>query len=170
MGLFDLIFYYFAVVAVVTALLAVSRPNPVHAVLFLVPCFFHVAGIFVLLEAEFLAVIQILVPAGALMVLYLFVVFLFNISEIKGQRTTHRQSALAGIVVVSLLLLMAILAVRSIFPGPFQELVVKAAADNTAAVGGALYTTFLFPFELASLVLLVVMLGAMVLARREGNE
>jgi NADH-quinone oxidoreductase subunit J len=170
MGLYDIMFYYFAVVAVVTALLAVSRPNPVHAVLFLVPCFFHVAGIFVLLHAEFLAVIQILVPAGALMVLYLFVVFLFNLSEIKGIKSTHRQSALAGIVAVALLLVLGILAVSSIFPGPFQELVVRPAADNTSAVGGTLYTQFLFPFELASLVLLAVMFGAMVLARREDKE
>ena len=72
MGLHEIMFYYFAVVSVVTALLAISRPNPVHAVLLLMPCFFHVAGIFVLLGAEFLAAIQILVPAGALMVLYLF--------------------------------------------------------------------------------------------------
>jgi NADH-quinone oxidoreductase subunit J len=170
MGLYDIMFYYFAVVAVVTALLAVSRANPVHAVLFLVPCFFHVAGIFVLLKAEFLAVIQILVPAGALMVLYLFVVFLFNLSEVRGMRAAHRQWALAGVVVVSLLLLLSVLAVSSIFPGPFQELIAKEAANNTAAVGGSLYTSFLFPFELASLVLLAVMFGAMVLARREDKE
>lgn len=170
MGLYDITFYYFAVVVVVTALLAVSRPNPVHAVLFLVPCFFHVAGIFVLLQAEFLAVVQILVPAGALMVLYLFVVFLFNLSEVKGMKSTHRQSVLAGIVALIMFILLAVLAVRGIFPGPFQELVESTAVENTVAVGGALYTRFLFPFELASLVLLVVMFGAMVLARREGKE
>jgi NADH-quinone oxidoreductase subunit J len=170
MGLYDIMFYYFASVTVITALLAVSRANPVHAVIFLVPCFFHVAGIFVLLKAEFLAAIQILVPAGALMILYLFVVFLLNLSEIKGRRITHRQSLLAGIVAMLLIFLLVVLSIQSLFPGPFEELMVKAAADNTAAVGGALYTTFLFPFELASLVLLVVMFGAMVLAKREEKE
>ena len=170
MGLYDIMFFYFAAVAVVTALLAVSRPNPVHAVLFLVPCFFHVAGVFVLLKAEFLAVIQILVPAGALIVLYLFVVFLFNLSEIKGVKAAHRQSALAGVVAVALLLVLGILTVSSVFPGPFKELIANTAADNTTAVGGTLYTKFLFPFELASLVLLAVMFGAMVLARREDKE
>ena len=104
------------------------------------------------------------------MVLYLFVVFLFNLSEIKGMKATHRQSALAGIVAVALLLVLGILAVSSVFPGPFQELVAGPAADNTSAVGGTLYTQFLFPFELASLVLLAVMFGAMVLARREDKE
>ena len=121
-------------------------------------------------RAEFLAVIQILVPAGALMVLYLFVVFLFNLSAVKGIRSMHRQSALAAIVAVALLLVLAVLVVSSVFPGPFQELIDKSAADNTTAVGGSLYTSFLFPFELASLVLLAVMFGAIVLARREGKE
>ncbi len=170
MGLYDIMFFYFAAVAVVTALLAISRPNPVHAVLFLVPCFFHVAGIYVLLGAEFLAAIQVLVPVGALMVLYLFVVLLFNFGEIRTQRATHRQALLAGIVVCVLVFQMIVLSVQSLFPGPFRELVEKAGVDNTAMVGGALYTKFLFPFELASLVLLVVMFGALVLARREDNE
>ena len=170
MGLFDIIFYYLASVAVITALLAVSRANPVHAVIFLVPCFFHVAGIFVLLGAEFLAAIQILVPAGALMILYLFVVFLFNLSEIKGRRITHRQSLLAGIVSMLLIFLLVVLSLQSLFPGPFEELAEGFAIDNTATVGGSLYTKFLFPFELASLVLLVVMFGAMVLAKREEKE
>lgn len=170
MGLYDIIFYYLASVAVITALLAVSRANPVHAVIFLVPCFFHVAGIFVLLGAEFLAAIQILVPAGALMILYLFVVFLFNLSEIKGRRITHRQSLLAGIVAMLLIFLLVVLSLQSLFPGPFEELAEGFAVDNTATVGGSLYTKFLFPFELASLVLLVVMFGAMVLAKREEKE
>ena len=170
MGLFDIIFYYLASVAVITALLAVSRANPVHAVIFLVPCFFHVAGIFVLLGAEFLAAIQILVPAGALMILYLFVVFLFNLSETKGRRITHRQSLLAGIVAMLLIFLLVVLSLQSLFPGPFEELAEGFAIDNTATVGGSLYTKFLFPFELASLVLLVVMFGAMVLAKREEKE
>jgi len=170
MGLYAILFYYFAAVTLITALLAVTRSNPVHAVLFLIPSFFHVAGLFVLLKAEFLAVIQILVPAGALMVLYLFVVFLFNLSTMKGVRATHRQSALAAIVAVVLLIVLAVLAVSSVFPGPFQQLVDTSAVDNTSAVGGSLFTSFLFPFELASLVLLAVMFGAMVLARREDKE
>ena len=168
MGLLDILFYYFAAVAVATALLAISRPNPIHAVLFLIPCFFHVAGIFVLLKAEFLAVIQILVPAGALMVLYLFVVFLFSLHDIKRTRAAHKQAAAAGVVALAMVLLLSILAVNSLFPVPFPE--ASTAVDNTTAVGGVLYTKFLFPFELASLVLLVVMFGAIVLARREGSE
>ena len=167
MGLHEIFFYYFAIVTVVTALLAVSRHNPVHAVVFLVPCFFHVAGLFILLGAEFLAAIQILIVTGAVMVLYLFIVFLFNLTGIQGRRITHRQSFLAGIVALLLLFQLSVLTVNSLFPGPFQEPMANVFEGNTEAVGAALYTTFLFPFELASLVLLVGIFGAVVLARRE---
>ena len=167
MGLYDIMFYYFAIVAVVTALLAISRYNPVHAVIFLVPCFFHVAGLFVLLGAEFLFAIQILVPAGAIMVLYLFVVFLLNLSAVRQRKILHKQAFQAGIVVLILIFQMVILTVKSIFPEQFQRPMVSMVEGNTEAVGGALYTTYLFPFELASLVLLVAIFGAVVLARRE---
>jgi NADH-quinone oxidoreductase subunit J len=170
MGLFDIAFYYFAAVVIITALFAISRRNPVHSVLFLVPCFFHVAGIFVLLKAEFLAVVQILVPAGALMVLYLFVVFLFSLHDIKVTRSAHRQAAAAGVVALALVVLLTVLAVGSLFPVPFKAQAPGAEVDNVVSVGGSLFTDFLFPFELASLVLLVIMFGAIVLARRERSE
>ena len=86
MNLYSLLFYYFAVATIVTAVLAISRHNPVHSVVFLVPCFFHVAGLFVLLDAEFLAAIQILVYTGAIMVLYLFVIALLDLSETRELR------------------------------------------------------------------------------------
>lgn len=170
MGLYDITFYYFALVVIVTALFAISRRNPVHSVLFLVPCFFHMAGIFVLLKAEFLAVVQILVPAGALMVLYLFVVFLFSLHNIKETRSAHRQAAAAGVIALALVILLTVLAVSSLFPIPFEAQAPGAEVDNVLSVGGSLFTDFLFPFELASLVLLVIMFGAIVLARRERSE
>lgn len=170
MGLPEILFYYFAIVAVLTAAFAVTRPNPVYSVLFLVACFFHVAGLFVLLGAEFLAALQILVQAGALMVLYLFVVFLFNLSELKGSRVIHRQAGVAGIVGLILMALLIILSIQGVFPGPFRELVAPQVPNNVAYVGGAIFTDFLLPFELASLVLLVVLFGAIVLGKREEQE
>lgn len=167
MGLYDIMFYYFAIVAVISALLAISRHNPVHSVIFLVPCFFHVAGLFILLGAEFLFAIQILVPAGAMMVLYLFVVFLLNLTGVRQRKILHKQALSAGLVVLVLIVQMVILTVTSIFPAQFREPMVNMVQGNTEAVGGALYTTFLFPFELASLVLLVAIFGAVVLARRQ---
>ena len=170
MGLPEILFYYFSAVAVLAALLAITRINPVYSVLFLMLCFFHVAGLFLLLGAEFLAFLQILVPAGALMMLFLFVVFILNLSEIKISRGIHRQSALAGIVGLLLAVVLIVLTVQGLFPGPFRDLVQSRAADNTSFIAGPLFTTFLFPFELASLVLLVVMFGAVVLAKREEQE
>lgn len=170
MGLPEIFFYYFAIVAVVTAGFAITRPNPVYSVLFLVVCFFHVAGLFILLGAEFLAALQILVQAGALMVLYLFVVFLFNLSEAKSARMVHRQAGFAGIVSLILVALMIIFSVQGVFPGPFPELVRPQTTDNVSFVAGSLFTDFLLPFELASLVLLVVLFGAIVLGKREEGE
>ncbi len=170
MGLQDVLFYYFAIVAVVTALMAITRHNPVHSVLFLVPCFFHVAGLFLLLGAEFLAAIQILIYTGAIMVLYLFVIALLNLTGVRGRRIAHRQSFLAAIVVLILVVQLAVLAFISTFPGPFEKFTGVSFPGNTEAVGAELYTTFLFPFELASLVLLVAIFGAVVLAKREADE
>ncbi len=170
MGLQDVLFYYFAIVAVVTALMAITRHNPVHSVLFLVPCFFHIAGLFVLLGAEFLAAIQILVYTGAIMVLYLFVIALLNLTGVRGRRIAHRQSFLAAIVVLILMVQLVVLGLTSTFYGPFEKLAGASFLGNTEAVGAGIYTTFLFPFELASLVLLVAIFGAVVLAKKEAGE
>ena len=170
MGLPEILFYYFAAVSVLTALLAITRINPVYSVLYLVLCFFHVAGLFLLLGAELLAFLQIWVPAGALMMLFLFVVFILNLSEIKGTRTTHGQTLLAGIAGLALLIILILITLQGVFPGPFSELVQSQVGDNTSYVAKALFTTFLFPFELASLVLLVVMFGAVILAKREKQQ
>jgi NADH-quinone oxidoreductase subunit J len=170
MGLPDILFYYFAIVSVVTALLAITRVNPVYSVLFLMACFFHVAGLFLLMGAEFLAFLQIWVPAGALMMLFLFVVFILNLSEIKETKATHRQAAVAGIVGVVLLTTLVITTATGIFPGPFKELIQTQTGGNTSYIANSLFTTYLFPFELASLILLVVMFGAVVLAKREKKE
>ncbi|GBE16072.1 NADH-quinone oxidoreductase subunit J [bacterium BMS3Abin14] len=170
MNLYSLLFYYFAVVTVVTAVLSVSRSNPVHSVIFLIPCFFHIAGLFVLLDAEFLAAVQILVYTGAIMVLYLFVVTLLNLSGTRELRIIHRQRFFAMVAGIALALELVILAVQGSFSRPVAKLVGNVFGGNTEAVGASLYTTFLFPFELASLVLLVAIFGAVVLARRESAE
>ncbi len=170
MDLYSLLFYYFAVATIVTAVLAISRHNPVHSVVFLVPCFFHVAGLFVLLDAEFLAAIQILVYTGAIMVLYLFVIALLDLSETRELRIIHRQRFFAMIAGIALMFELVILAVQGSFSRPLVKLVGRIFGGNTEAVGTSLYTTFLFPFELASLVLLVAIFGAVVLARREKTE
>ncbi len=168
-----LFFGYFAVMIVATSILVVALKNPVYSALSLLVMFFHVAGLFVTLHAEFLAAVQIIVYAGAILVLYLFVVMILNVKE---DDRYHGQWRIAGFVCVPLLIEAMVLlsgsagsratgtkAVRV----PSTEMI---APDNTLAIGQTLFSTYLFPFEVASLVLLVAMIGAIVLAKREIGE
>lgn len=166
----SILFYYFAIVIIATAAMAVSRRNPVYAVIFLLPCLVHIAGLWVLLGAEFLAAIQIIVYTGAIMVLYLFVIFILDLASFRTKRIVHRQKPLAIAAGLALILQLMVLTMVATFPGPFGKAQEVISGGNTQAVGGVLYTQFLFPFELASLVLLVAIFGAVVLARRESEE
>ncbi len=170
MGLESILFYYFAIVIVATAALAVSRRNPVYAVLFLLPCLVHIAGLWLFLGAEFLAAIQIIIYTGAIMVLYLFVIFILDLGSFRTKRIIHQQKSLAIAGGLALIVQLVVLTIASTFPGPFGPPQEVVSGGNTQAVGGVLYTDFLFPFELASLVLLVAIFGAVVLARKESEE
>jgi len=161
-------FLYFATVIIFCALMVITRRNPVHSVLFMLPLFFHVAGIFVMLNAEFVAAVQVLVYAGAIMVLFLFVVMLLNVErekirerfQVKWFVTVPLGLTLAGFFVIIL--------GRSSFTGTQGQYTIEAvkAMGNSQAVGQVLYTDFLFPFEIASIILLVAMVGAIVLAKK----
>ncbi len=171
----QLFFGYFAGMIAITAILVVALRNPVYSALSLLVMFFHVAGLFITLHAEFLAAVQIIVYAGAILVLYLFVVMLLNVTE---DDRYHSQWRIAGFVCVPLLIESVLLlsggagavntGSRSLQPEPHGTI----AVDNTLAIGETLFTTYLFPFEVASLVLLVAMIGAIVLAKRDigGSE
>lgn len=166
-------FGYFAGMIAITAVLVVALRNPVYSALSLLVMFFHVAGLFITLHAEFLAAVQIIVYAGAILVLYLFVVMLLNVTE---DDRYHSQWRIAGVVCVPLLIESVLLlsggagavntGSRSLQPEPHGTI----AVDNTRAIGETLFTTYLFPFEVASLVLLVAMIGAIVLAKRDIGE
>jgi len=158
-------FGYFAVVIAATAILVVALRNPVYSALSLLIMFFHVAGLYVTLHAEFLAAVQIIVYAGAILVLYLFVVMLLNI---KQDDRYHSQWQMAMFVCVPLLVELLVLLARSKAAQP-QPLPVEAAeaGGNTLAIGTTLFSTYLFPFEVASLILLVAMIGAIILAKRD---
>lgn len=168
----ELFFGYFAGVIAVTACLVVALKNPIYSALSLLVMFFHVAGLYVTLHAEFLAAVQIIVYAGAILVLYLFVVMLLNL---KRDDQYHSQWRLAVFVSVPLFIEFLVLlaganASRSgMAPAEQPD---AAAADNTMAIGETLYSTYLFPFEVASLILLVAMIGAIILAKRDigGSE
>jgi NADH-quinone oxidoreductase subunit J len=152
------------------AVLVVSTRNTVHSVLYLVLNFLAIAALYVMLTAQFLAVIQVLVYAGGIVVLYLFVVMLVNLKRPPEDHSSpQRQSwigfALAGVVLAELggILIVGRVAPQ---PGPNMELS-DLAINNVERIGMLLYTEYLIPFELASMLLLVAMVGAIILAKRE---
>jgi NADH-quinone oxidoreductase subunit J len=166
-------FYFISACILGFAVLVVSTKDTVHSVLFLVLDFLFVAALYVLLGAQFLAAIQILVYAGGIVVLYLFVVMLVNLKRPpEAHSDPHRKTrwgfALAVAVLVELVVVTANSYVRPAHPlaaavGGAGGLV----SDNTEQVGMLLYTSYLIPFEIASMLLLVAMIGAIVLAKRE---
>ncbi len=162
-----IVFFYFASVIVVTAALVVALRNPVYNALALLVMFFHVAGLFVTLHAEFLAVIQILVYAGAILVLYLFVVMLLNL---KREERFHHQVTVGlflGCVLFAEAVLLMLKGEVSLGNGlPAMGEATELARGNTESIGELLFTTYLFPFEVASLILLVAMIGAVILTKK----
>lgn len=169
----ELVFFlYFAVVIAATSMLVVTLHNPIYSALSLLIMFFHVAGLYVTLHAEFLAAVQIVVYAGAILVLYLFVVMLLNL---KQDDRYHQQWPVAGFVGGALALEAIVLTLargRAVQTGPVNTPETIEGIGNTEALGDMLYSTYLFPFEVASLILLVAMIGAIILAKKDigGDE
>jgi NADH-quinone oxidoreductase subunit J len=153
------------------AVLVVSTKNTVHSVLFLVLNFLFVAALYVLLGAQFLAVIQILVYAGGIVVLYLFVVMLVNLKRPpEAHQDPRRMTKFGfGLAAAVLLELFAIAGYGAAAPSvaPVAASAAIPVSGNTEQVGWMLYTSYLIPFEIASMLLLVAMIGAIILAKRE---
>jgi NADH-quinone oxidoreductase subunit J len=167
-------FFYFGAVIVLTAFLVISLRNPIYSVIALLVMFFHVAGLFITLHAEFLAAVQIIVYAGAILVLYLFVVMLLNL---KRDDSYQRQVWVGvGLGLIALAEVLYVVGTAGVIaPPPLAGAPLVAAAGeaaeavapgNTEAIGLTLYTKYLFPFEVASLILLVAMIGAILLAKK----
>ncbi|MBL0939689.1 MAG: NADH-quinone oxidoreductase subunit J [Gemmatimonadaceae bacterium] len=162
-GFFEFQFYLFALLAIVSALLFVTRKNPVPAALWLVNVMFALAGLYVMLDAPFVGVIQVLVYAGAIMVVFVFVVMLLNLgrNEIGDLRSLGARLG-AGFVALSLLANLLVVQ-RQRFP----RLESAPASDNVVTpVAASLFTDYLVAFELTSIVLLVAVVGAVLLAKK----
>ena len=165
-----LFFYLFAALLVASAFMVISRRNPVHSVLFLIVAFFNAAGLFVLLGAEFLAMLLVVVYVGAVAVLFLFVVMMLDIdfAELRAGFVSYLPF---GLLIALVLLAEIVLGIGLWSAGPV-ELAQRAAPanpelSNIQAIGGILYTRYIFLFEAAGIVLLVAMIGAIVLTLRE---
>jgi NADH-quinone oxidoreductase subunit J len=168
------LFYLFGAIAVIASLLVIAQRNPIYSVLLLIASFGALSGLYVLLDAPFVAVIQIIVYAGAIMVLFLFVVMLLNAPH---EQTEHdlrvhplfrsgplRFGALLAIVFLVELGWALTRGQRS--AGAFGT----AAVTDVAHLGQVLFTDYAFPFEVTSVLILVAMVGAVVLARREEGQ
>ena len=165
------LFYTLAVILVTFSILTVTASNPVRSALYLISALISIAGLFFLLEAEFVGAVQILVYVGGIMVLFLFVIMLVSVREVTSQAKTVPQWKTGVVLGVVLSALLCIFAVKGtqVFekamakPGVIEELDTR----NTESVGMLLYSTYLLPFEIASILLLVAIIGAVVLAKKE---
>jgi NADH-quinone oxidoreductase subunit J len=164
-----LFFYLFAAVAVASAVMVISARNPVHSVLFLILCFFNAAGLFVLLGAEFLAMILVVVYVGAVAVLFLFVVMMLDVDFVElrqGMLNYLPVGATIGLIVLVELALVVGSWVIDPASVEARGAPMPDGVTNAEALGRILYTDFIFYFQAAGLVLLVAMVGAIVLTLR----
>lgn len=162
----DAIFFYvFALTALVGAVLTITRANAVHSALSLIVSLIGVAGLFLLQKAEFLFAVQILLYIGGVTVLFLFVIMLVNLDEAAKLRQYSRQLPLAVVAVLAVALLIAgaIAGAPQVAP---RSAIQNSAGGNTERIADVLFSEFLVPFEVASLLLIVAVIGAVLLARK----
>mgnify|MGYP000167918501 FL=1 len=166
------IFYFFAAILVFAALRVITSRNPVHAALNLVLAFFTAAGLWMMLEAEFLAITLVLVYVGAVMVLFLFVVMMLDINLDKLREGFWDYLPMAAVVAVLLVIEMAmILGARHFGPSAIANPAPKAADySNTKEIGRLLYTEYVYAFELAAVILLVAIVAAIALTLRRRKD
>jgi len=166
------IFYFFAAILVFAGLRVITARNPVHAALFLVLAFFTAAGLWILLEAEFLAITLVLVYVGAVMVLFLFVVMMLDINLDKLREGFWDYLPLAGFVSVLLMVEMALILGSRHFGLEVMGTPAPHAADysNTKELGRLLYTDYVYAFELAAVILLVAIVAAIALTLRRRKD
>lgn len=165
-----LFFYIFAAVILGGAVMMVTRRNMVHAVVWMVITFIGVAGLFILLEAEFLAAVQILVYTGGIVVLFLFVIMLVNLGDIYQVEWLHRQwlpALLLALLLAAEIGFLVWVGAQDVPGAPEQsDATLREFGGNVETLGWYLYTDFLLPFEVISMLLLVAMIGAIYLAKK----
>jgi NADH-quinone oxidoreductase subunit J len=164
------LFYVFAAVAVGASLLVIAQRNPIYSVLLLIASFGALSGLYVMLDAPFVAVIQIVVYAGAIMVLFLFVVMLLNAPHEDTEADERRHILLRSGPLRFGALLAVVLASElgwALTEGGESGAFAGGSTTSVAAIGRALFTDYAFPFEVTSVLILVAMVGAVVLAHRE---
>jgi NADH-quinone oxidoreductase subunit J len=166
MNVTQILFWFLSVLALFSALMVVTSKNPVHSVLWLIATFFAISGHYILLNAQFLAIVNIIVYAGAIMVLFLFVIMLMNLNKSTTPQK-NKWLRLAGAVSGGALLLVMVAALKS------SEVTSQSALVNTGDIGlikilgKELFSTYVVPFEISSILFLSAMVGAVVIGKKE---
>jgi len=166
-------FFFFLLIAIVTvisAILVIVLRNPIHSALSLVLTFFSIAGLYILLNAQFIAAIQVIVYAGAIMVLFLFVIMLLNLEKEKRVSEKHPLQKAFGVSIALFLLggIVSIVATGVLYGNMGTETAGKVSAvGNTKAIAGLLFTDWVLPFEITSILLIAAIVGAIVLTKKE---
>ncbi len=170
--IYTLCFYLFATITVFSAIMVISSRNPVHSVLYLILAFFNSAGLFVLLGAEFVAMILVIVYVGAVAVLFMFVVMMLDIDYSELRIGFQKYLPIGALIGLVLLAELALVGMGWGLAGPVMTDVATATPalsemSNTEALGSLIYTKYIFLFQMAGLILLVAMIGAIVLTHRK---
>ena len=174
MYLYSITFYVFSLVAVLSALMVISARNPVHSVLFLILSFVNASGLFVLLGAEFLAMILVVVYVGAVAVLFLFVVMMLDINFVKLREGFLQYLPFGALLGIVLIIELGILFLTKSFSenslSKFVESPVMNEVENTKLIGQVLYTEYFYLFQISGLILLVAMVGSITLTLRDRGQ
>lgn len=164
------LFYFLGFLAILSGLMVVFSKNPVYSVLYLVLTFFAIAGNYILLNAQFLAIVHIIVYAGAIMVLFLFVVMLLNLNK-ESEPQKSFLVKLAAVIAGGILLLTIIASLKGAeYLTPSPTTIVDNQIGLVQNLGMVLFNDFLLPFEVASILFLTAMIGAVMLAKKEGQQ
>jgi NADH-quinone oxidoreductase subunit J len=163
------IWYFLSGLTLLSALMVVFARNPIHSVLYLVFTFFCISGHYVLLNAQFLMAVNIIVYAGAIMVLFLFVIMMLDLKRNQPESKSSLTKLAGSIVAGSLLVIIIALVRQNNLPAPGESTFV-AKTGMVENLGQLLYTEYLLPFELISILFFVAMVGAVMLGKREAGE
>ena len=167
MSITQILFWFLSIVALFSALMVITSKNPVHSVLWLIATFFAISGHYILLNAQFLAIVNIIVYAGAIMVLFFFVFMLMTLNR-ETEPQKNRWLKMAGAIAGGCLLLVLVAAFRNVDTKQEQMALVNAGGIGLIKnLGKELFTTYVVPFEISSVLFLSAMVGAVVIGKKE---
>jgi NADH-quinone oxidoreductase subunit J len=165
-----IVFIGTALTAIFAAVMVITRRSPIHSAMFLVLNFICIAVLYLLLNSQFIAVVQVMIYAGAIMMLVIFVIMLLNVEEEEKRKIHASPAKVIGVILVLILFAQLIYGVGvHVLPGEWGEFTPERMAQigDIKAIAGLLFTKFLFPFEVASILLLVGIIGAVILSKKE---